>query len=279
MECEEARNRLADDLTGALDAAEQDALRAHLDECAACRVEADALHDLWTKLAAIPAAPPDSPAMRARFAAMLEGYEHGREGATAAARWQRANEWLASWWPRQPLVQAACAVALVALGFVTGAARSPRPAQPPQAAVATGDLAAVRAELRDMRQMVALSLMQQQSASERLKGISWSGRLEQPGNEVVSALLDALLHDRNVNVRLAAIDALGRFGEQQAVRRGAVEALDRATSPLLQIALIDFVVGVQEKSSADTLRRIAKDPALEEAVRTRAAIGLERLVG
>jgi HEAT repeat protein len=260
MDCEEARNRLADDLTGSLDEPERDRLRTHLNACAACRAEADALQDVWTKLGAIPAERPDSAAMRARFAAMLEGYEHGRDGAAIS-------------WPRQPVVQALCAAALVALGVFSGIRLAPAP---PQRA---DDLAALRAELRDMREMVALSLMQQQSASERLRGVSWSERIENPGGEIVTALLDTLMHDPNVNVRLASIEALSRFGEQQAVRRGAAEALDRSTSPLVQIALIDFLVGVQEKSSVNTLRRLAMDPALDEAVRTRAALGLERLIG
>lgn len=273
MDCEEARNRLADDLTGEVDGSERDRLRAHLHACAACRAEADALQNVWTKLGAIAAERPDSAAMRARFAAMLEGYEHGRDGATAAALWQRANDWLSTWWPRQPLVQAVCGAALIALGVVSGLRLA---SAPPQRA---DDLAALRSELRDMREMVALSLMQQQSASERLRGVSWSERLENPGGEIVTALLSTLMHDPNVNVRLASIEALSRFAEQQAVRRGVAEALDRATSPLVQIALIDFLVGVQEKSSANTLRRLATDPALDEAVRTRAALGLERLIG
>ena len=76
------------------------------------------------------------------------------------------------------------------------------------------ELVAMRGELRDLREMVTLSLMQQQSASDRLKGVSWSGQIDCPGSEVVAALLDALMHDPNVNVRLATIDALERFARR-----------------------------------------------------------------
>jgi HEAT repeat protein len=109
--------------------------------------------------------------------------------------------------------------------------------------------------------------------------VSWSGQLEQPGNEVVSALLDTLLHDPNVNVRLASIDALARFADQQQVRHGAIEALGSPGSPLVQIALIDFVVGVRETGSVETLERLAADPALNESVRAHAAWGLTQLGG
>jgi hypothetical protein len=271
MECEQVRQRLTDLLTAGAEGVDDPAVREHLERCAACREEAAALEGVWGSLARIPAAAPNSAAMRARFASMLEGYEHGRDGANASVRWDRMNGWLSRWWPRQPLVQLAAAAALLVLGVAAGRAGRPAPAP------AADALASVRAELRDMRQMVTLTLMQQQSASDRLKGVTWSSTLEQPGGEVVSALLDTLLHDPNVNVRLASIDALARFADERQVRQGAVDALQSATSPMVQIALIDFVVGVRESSSIETLRKLAADQSLNELVRARASQGLDRL--
>ena len=278
MECEQVRQQLADLLISGAWASADPGVREHLEDCAACREEAASLEQVWSGLARIPAAAPNSPAMRARFASMLEGYEHGRDGVHASdlaraksrARWDRMNDSLSRWWPRQPLVQLAAAAALLVLGVAVG--RAGRPA----AAPAPDEIASVRNELREMRQMVTLTLMQQQSASDRLKGVSWSSTLERPGNEVVSALLDTLLHDPAVNVRLASIDALARFADEQQVRQGAVDALQVASSPMVQIALIDFVVGLRETRSIDTLRKLAADPSLNEMVRARASQGLNR---
>jgi HEAT repeats len=269
MQCEQVRERLTDLLTGEA-GADLEALRQHLAACSGCRAEADELEQVWSALGAVPSPRPDSTAMSARFASMLDGYEQGRAG-TAAARWDRMNGWLSTFWPRQPLMQLACGAALLVIGLAGG--RATRPLAPPP----SDEMAALRTELRETRQMVTLSLLQQQSASDRLRGVSFSGRLEEPGGEVVSALLDALLHDPNVNVRLASIDALVRFADQQAVRQGAIEALQSATSPLVQIALIDFVVGLQEKTSVEALKRLADDPALNEAVRSRVDWGLSQL--
>jgi hypothetical protein len=264
MRCEQVQQRLSDLLTGGFEAVDDTEVQTHLETCAACRQEAEALEELWSGLRRIPSAAPDSVAMRARFASMLEGYEHGRDGAVAS----RMNSWLVGGW-RQPIVQLAAAVVLLALGVTVG--RASRPAQP------ADDLASVRSELREMRQMVTLTLMQQQSASDRLKGVSWSSTLEQPGGEVVTALLDTLRHDPNVNVRLAAIDALARFADQQQVRQAATDALQSATSPMVQVALIDFVVGVRDNGSIETLKKLAADPSLNETVRQRATQGLDRL--
>ena len=118
--------------------------------------------------------------------------------------------------------------------------------------------------------MVTLSLLQQQSASERLKGVTSSSQIEQPGSEVVSALIETLRHDSNVNVRLASVDALRRFGGREAVRRDVVEALPQQESPLVQIALIDFLLEAQGPEAAGVLRRLADDMMLDKAVRDRA---------
>jgi HEAT repeat protein len=80
-----------------------------------------------------------------------------------------------------------------------------------------------------------------------------------------------------VNVRLATIDALKRFAASENVRRGAIEALTRQTSPLVQIALIDFVVETNGRDAAETLRRLSRDPTVDAAVRARAANGLEQV--
>ena len=93
MECEQVRQQLTDFLIGVDDPD----VREHLERCAACREEAASLERIWSGLAHIPAAAPNSAVLRARFASMLEGYEHGRDGANASARWDWMNGWLARW--------------------------------------------------------------------------------------------------------------------------------------------------------------------------------------
>jgi HEAT repeat protein len=119
--------------------------------------------------------------------------------------------------------------------------------------------------------------MQQESATDRLKGVSWSYRLQQPSADVVRALLDTLMHDSNVNVRLAVVDALRQFGNQPAVRRGLIDAMTRQESPMVQMALIDLAVDLHEKESRGTLQQLTQDQAADSAVRDRAQKALEEL--
>jgi hypothetical protein len=139
------------------------------------------------------------------------------------------------------------------------------------------EIAELRGELAGMRQMVAVSMMQQPAASDRLKGVNWTYQTEQPGDELLSVLLDTLMHDPNVNVRLATVDALRQFGQKPAVRRGVIEAMKKQESPIVQVALIDLAVALQEKESISTLKEFAQNQKVDAIVRDRAQKGLSEL--
>jgi hypothetical protein len=198
--------------------------------------------------------------MRARFDRILDASAgrtwHGRLGAQG--------------WMLHGL-QAAAAIILVATGFLAGRQTMPAPA-------AGQAISELREELRATRQMVSLSLLQQQSASERLRGVTYTSQIDRPGGEVVSALVDTLLHDPDSNVRLKTIEALKRFADRSNVQRAAVDALtEPAAAPLLQITLIDFLVEANARSSAPSLRQLADDAMVNKAVRDKAAWGLQQI--
>ena len=233
------------------------------------RREAEGLDATWRMLEAIDAPAPDPDRMRARLDAVLDAVEHAGPGAPP--RWSRRGGVDGV---RFYALQALAAAAVLLVGVAIGRFVVPATTRP---ADSFSEISAMRSEMRELREMVSLSLMQQQSASDRLKGVTWTGQLDRPSGEVISALLDALMHDSNVNVRLATIDALERFASRDDVRRAAIDAVDRQMSPLVQIALIDFLVKANERQSAPLLRRLARDPQVNTAVRSRAAWGLQQL--
>jgi hypothetical protein len=189
--------------------------------------------------------------------------------SSQARFWQAAR---ASFW--RPALQMAAAVLLLAGGFAAG--RSWPNAAHEQA---RNEVSELRGELRGMREMVAMTLLQQDSAIGRLQGVSWSHQLERPSDQVLSTLLDTLRHDPNFNVRLASIDALRAFAAEEGVRTGLVDALGSkgTTSPMVQIALIDALTDLRERRSVDALRALAEDQKQNEAVRQRARRGIQQL--
>jgi len=141
---------------------------------------------------------------------------------------------------------------------------------------ANSEIAQLRGEMDGMRQVVALSLLQQQSAGERLRGVSWANRVESSDMEVLSALLDSVNHDPNVNVQLAAVDALHAFGSSPVTRTAVVQAISTHQAPLVEIALIDLAVDLKDKEAVPQLRTLLQDSSADADVRERAKWALEK---
>jgi hypothetical protein len=261
MNCESTRERAADLIAGGLEGPVRREFELHLQQCGACRSEVESARQMWEMMGGLPAEEP-GPAIRARFLEMLAAYQHGLEqGESRAGLFTRVNNWLAGWWPGRPVVQFGVAMALLVIGFFAGAYRSP------------GDdakLAQLTGEVQSMRQLVALSLLQQQSASDRLKGINYAYTLEQTDSDVTSALLHTVKYDPNDNVRLAAVDALYKFTGSPAVRRGLRDALENQPSPLVQMALIELMSDLREPRFRQALQQVAANPNVAPEVRARA---------
>lgn len=258
MTCDAAHTHLPDHLAGTLPTSVAAELGAHLRRCDDCAAEYAALEDTWQRLDAIPPAEPDRALMWSRFEMGLQQWIDHQDSHVPQRHAARYG------------MQFAAAAALIILGVSIG-----RQSLPPSTSDA--QLVALRDELRDMREMVAISLLQQQSAIERLKGVARTNQIDEPGMSLTSALLDVLMHDSNVNVRVSVIDALKRLADREDVRRGALEALSRQTSPIVQVALIELVVEMNPSSGAAVLRRLAEDPMVNDTVRMRARLGLQQL--
>ena len=265
MKCENMEELLPDFMAGTLNPEGMTAVQEHIAECSRCAGEVE----MWNKLASLPVEQP-SPALRARFDSMVESYQEGR--------WEKAN--LVSernkflglgellHWVRTPTLSAAWACVLLLLGFLGGRYLAHDSSNT--------QLAELQGELHKTSQLVAISLLQQQSPSERLRGVDWSTRVS-PDPQILDALQHTLRYDSSVDVRLAALDALGRYGHQPQVSRALVDALDTQESPLVQLALIDVLVDLHESNAIEPLKRLQNEPKVNPAVREHADWGIKRL--
>lgn len=263
MTFEEIRLLIPQYLSGQLTPAEKDIFEAQLNASPELRIEVEELRSLWDELGSIPEERP-SDALRARFYQKLN--------ATARDR-NRVSDTGFAWWKSglQGLVrQTTLAVAVFALGLFVGREKfnTPAPAQ---------EVKRLDTEVQSLRQTVALSLLQRQSATSRLEGISWCSRVQHPDSDLVGALLSTLNSDANINVRLSALDAIEKFSGDPAVRKALIESIPRQDSPLVQIALIDAIVHMRDNGAAPELRKLTGDKEVNVAVRQRAEWGLQRL--
>ena len=265
--CEEYRVLLPEYWTGAISVNQHKDLEQHLAACVECGAESEYLKRVWTNLDLIPAEAP-SPALRARFYESLDAYRRGVEEVVAApATRVEAGKRAWTWWP---VWQFAAAAAMLVAGVFVGRTFEFRKD--------TGQLGELRGEVDRMRQMVALSLLQQQSATDRLQGVSWAYRVEKSDTEVVSALLKTVREDTSVNVRLAAVDALKPFAKgSPLVRKALLQAVAKQDSPMVEIALIDLLVELREPSAMGPVKALSQDATQPAEVRQRAQSAIREL--
>lgn len=269
MNCEKFKEMLANDWACTLSAEEQSAFESHAAECSACRDERASLDILWRGLSEIPSEAP-SPLMSQRFYAMLEGYRQGLEKSEPKPKRNFGSGGWLSFWLR-PAFQLGMGAILVVLGFMAGYwIRYTRGG--------LEEISDLRAEVHETRQMLAVSLLRQSSASDRLKGVSWSTQVSSPDPDFLTTLNHTLNNDPNVNVRLAAMDALAHFAGYPQVRQDLVRSLPEQDSPMVQIMLIDLLVQLHERQSVEILKRIVDDSNQNPEVRERAKWGLQRLL-
>lgn len=271
MKCEEIAQLMPDYLGRSLKTDRIKLVEDHIAQCTECHAQVA----IWEKLSLIPDEQP-SPMLRSRFEAMLNAYEEGKSEKRSLEAERRNAGAGGNWWAwlRAPLAQAAFALIFLSAGFLVG-----RHIEGDRVNNSgnTQELAELHKELTSTRQLVALSLLQQQSASERLQGVTWSTRVGQADPEILAALLHTLRYDASVDVRLAALDALRHYGDQRAVRTGLVDSLQRQQSPLVQIALIDLLVELREAEAVQHLKTFERTPNLNPAVRQRVEWGVRQL--
>lgn len=240
--------------------AQKRALKAELLAAGYTEVELDELKEFFLSLDETSVPEPDERLDR-KFYRMLTAEtarhdsEMEKEGAIAQL-WQRIE--------RQFLPKTGYAFALVFFGWVLGTWVTP-------GAVGGGRMRRMASEITEMKEMVMLSQLRQESPSERLKAVTLAEEWHDDDAKIVTALMRTLNGDPNVNVRLATVETLSRFTDNPDVRRGLIESINRQQSPLVQLALAELMGRLQEKKAKPELNRLLKNKELNYAVRDRVA--------
>ncbi len=279
MNCQRVQDNFIDHQDGTLPPDESAALRAHLASCPACQREWSALQEMTRKLDALPAIEEPSPRLREQFYAMLETHQRDADTVSPfALAKSRIDCFFAALLPSTPTLQFAGALAVLALGVFTGA-RYLQPAASVQVVDQTAQkkIAELEGQMKDMGSLVAASLLQQKSTSERLSTVLATMDLKSPDRRVLTDLVGALALDPSVNVRLSAVEALAAHADQAVVRQGLLANLPRETSPLVQVAMIELLTSVHETGAAPLFERLSRDEAADKDVRESARRGLALL--
>lgn len=254
MNCKEIQTKLIDYLDHRLDAATAEAMTQHLATCASCSREAEELQELFTTMSKSPLEVPP-PVLRESFNTMLQSelnmlatttiIEEFPAATGEAAQPARILRFSSPWW------RVAAAIILLAGGIGIGMVIGTRPAES-----TTDEIAAMRKELREMKEEVMFNLINDESASQRIKAVSYVEQMSSPDQQVINALLNTLDHDKSVNVRLASLYSLSRFADRQAVRDSLVTSLKLQTDPIVQVVLINLLGEKRETKAIAPIKEI-----------------------
>ncbi|GAB3327647.1 hypothetical protein GCM10027299_28560 [Larkinella ripae] len=162
----------------------------------------------------------------------------------------------------------AASVALLAGGFVGGLYYSNRTVDP----TGPDNTSAVA-----IKKALDFNQMAQTSASERIQAVNQSSELPETSQDITQLLVNTLNFDDNINVRLAACQALMRLPNEPGVRESLIQSLKIQTDPYVQIMLIEALVSIQEKRAVTEIQRLAQNRQVLEVVRLKAEEGLSRL--
>jgi hypothetical protein len=271
MNCESAKEKMADWLNSGMTETEQREWDLHATGCPECTEEWKSLRHVWQTMGRINV-PEPSPQMQTRFYALLDEYKDTMAPSPIpAVGWL---EQLKKIWNPQPVLRMAYALVLLLLGVTTGywlkTGSSPSQYE--------AQMNALSAEVHEMKEMMLLTLIENPSASERLRAVSLTKDIKKVDQRVIDALLSTLNNDENVNVRLVTLDALAQLAHDPRVREGLVQSIVRQESPLMQAAMVDVMVALEEKRSVKPLRQLLKDKELDQSVKGKIEKGIQVLI-
>jgi hypothetical protein len=307
MPCQKHKDLLERWWNDRLTDAERAELEAQLTKCEDCRQELAGSRELWELMAYMPV-PEPSGEMQVQFNAMLEGYK-----ATAEVGERKGFLGMAALWQLftiRPRLAMAFSVVLLFGGFGLGllinrqktvliqarvdsvatpkAGRAIETENPPvpvkQVAVVeekptaeSKQLEALTAQVHEMRELMMLSLLQNPSASERLRAVSYTSEIRHVNPNVAAALLATLNNDPNVNVRLTTLEALTHFARDPVIREGLIQSIQQQDSPLVQAALADTMLKLQEKRAIQPFKKLLQQKDLNGMVRVKIEQTITRL--
>lgn len=242
--CEEVKINLPEYIDHKLDQPNHEAISRHLESCASCRELHAELSSFLTYMDTFPA--PEVPhGMKEEFMKLASDIEIPR---------QRQTPVIPLWF------KIAAAVVLFFgsywVGYRTGAGKGES---------ATTKLAS---QLNEQRQQVLLASLRDYTGPQKIEAVYSISQSGNASDELIDALVYTMNSDKNVNVRLAAINALtGMMEKNERVKSELIKSLSLQQNSLLQISLIQVLTESGVKEAKDEIESITQREETDESVK------------
>lgn len=269
MKCNQYQEQIDSYLNEELAGEELNNLEQHLQTCTGCKESLESSRQLWTLMGEI-TVPAVSDNMPVRFQAMMDNYKGSlHEKKNIFQEWKDRLKQL---WSLQPRMQLGYSLVLIAAGVTIGFFLNR------QGMEGHREIAQLSSQVHEMKEMMMLSLLENPSASERIKGVSYTTEIKNANDEVINALFTTLNNDPNVNVRLVTLEALSGLAGNAAVREGLVQSIIQQDSPLVQSALADAMLKLQEKRSVKPFQKMLEQKSLDNGIRKKIEKTIHQLI-
>ncbi|GAB5398930.1 MAG: hypothetical protein Aureis2KO_05150 [Aureisphaera sp.] len=239
MKCELVENNIMSFVEGDLDAKQAKVLEEHIASCDKCHqllIETRYMIEVFNEVEEeVP-----SPQVRENFMEFLEE-EKSLQNFNLEGKGKNEFPWKMAF-------QVAASILLLIGGYAMGSFQ--------KGSQNDIQIAELRQEASQLKQDMMLAMIDNRSASKRIQAVSYSEEMTVPDNEVLEALIDRLHFDGNVNVRLAAVEALSRYSKNEQVKDAFIKSLTNEKNPNVQIAVMQFLVAIQEKRALAPMQKL-----------------------
>lgn len=166
--------------------------------------------------------------------------------------------------------QTGFALALLVVGLVSGYMINALKPDP--------EIKVLTKEMTEMKELMMLTMLEKESATERLKAVSLTSDLNKASKKVTDALFQVLNNDPSANVRLATLEALSAYAKNPDVRVKLVQSIATQDNPLIQIGLAELMVELHEKSSVKELRKLMEGNTTPKEVKEKLKESIDVLI-
>ena len=232
-QCDEIKIHLPEYIDGKLDKKTSALVKEHLDDCASCQKLHDELQSFLKFTDSFPEIEPPV-GMKEEFMEMAELNEKMPARVIKLPGWAKA----------------AASVLIVfgtfAVGYFSGSKNK--------------EVDNLKAELTSMKQEVMLAGLRDYSGPQKIQAVYDISTSGQSSSTLVDALVHTMNSDKNVNVRLAANNALSvMMDKNETVKTELINSLSVQENPLLQISLIQVLTESGVKEAKDEIESISNN--------------------
>jgi hypothetical protein len=263
MDCKNIEYHIVDYLDGQLSEGESQTITNHMASCDNCKAIYDETKALFLAFENVKEETP-SDNLRTGFYKLLEEEKQLLDtGVVQLPQYNKEFPW-------KHAFQVAASIVFMFGGYFLGSHNSKQ--------IANQEISALQKETVELREDMMLAMIENQSPSKRIQAVNFTESFVKPDTKILEALIGRMQYDGNMNVRLAAAEALSEFPKSTIVKEAFIEALTTQKDPSLQIALILFLVKIQAKRAIAPMQHLLKESDTPDFVKDQVSDGISQII-